>query len=130
MYGGPFLDGFRLPGAPEFDRWVEDERGSLAQRHVEVLERLARRVAERGDAAGAAEWWRRLADLDSLNARIATELMRSLVAAGDPGGALKHARIYEALLAHTASVQRLGGARPSAMTSNRERNVTARPAMA
>ena len=25
-YGGPFLDGFRLPGSPEFDRWADDER--------------------------------------------------------------------------------------------------------
>ncbi|MDF2775448.1 MAG: transcriptional activator protein [Geminicoccaceae bacterium] len=105
VYGGPFLDGFRLPGVPEFDRWVEDERRSLAQRHVEALERLARRVAERDDAAGAAEWWRRIADLDPLNARIAAELMRSLVAAGDPGGALKHARIYEALLAQELDLE-------------------------
>src|SRR5215207_7093690 len=58
LYGGPFLDGFRLPGAADFDRWVDDERRALAQRHVELLERLARRVAERGDAAGAVTWWR------------------------------------------------------------------------
>jgi DNA-binding SARP family transcriptional activator len=105
IYGGPFLDGFRLPGAPEFDRWVEDERRSLAQRHVEALERLARRLAERGDAAAAAGWWRKLADLDPLNARVAAELMRSLVAAGDPSGALKHARIYEALLAQELDLE-------------------------
>jgi DNA-binding SARP family transcriptional activator len=105
VYGGPFLDGFRLPGAPEFDRWVEDERRSLAQRHVDALERLARRLAERGDAAAAAGWWRKLAELDPLNARVAAELMRSLVAAGDPSGALKHARIYEALLAQELDLE-------------------------
>ena len=105
VYGGPFLDGFRLPGAPEFDRWVEDERRSLAQRHVDTLERIARRLAERGDAAGAAGWWRKLADLDPLNARVAAELMRSLVASGDPSGALKHARIYETLLAQELDLE-------------------------
>jgi DNA-binding SARP family transcriptional activator len=26
---GPFLDGFFLPGAPGFERWVEDERAAL-----------------------------------------------------------------------------------------------------
>jgi DNA-binding SARP family transcriptional activator len=105
LYGGPFLDGFRLPGASEFDRWVEDERRSLAQRHVEVLERLARKHAERGDAAAAAGWWRKVAELDPLNARIAAEVMRSMAAAGDPGGALKHARIYEALLAQELDLE-------------------------
>ena len=29
LYGGPFLDGFHLPGAGEFERWVEEERRSL-----------------------------------------------------------------------------------------------------
>src|SRR5687767_1277324 len=33
VYSGPFLDGFRLPGAAEFDRWADEERRSLAQRH-------------------------------------------------------------------------------------------------
>src|SRR5690242_12581802 len=30
LYRGPFLDGFFLTGAPEFDRWVERERSRLA----------------------------------------------------------------------------------------------------
>jgi DNA-binding SARP family transcriptional activator len=98
QYGGPFLDGFRLPGSPEFDRWVESERESIAQRHAEALEKLARRCAHRGDQLAAANWWRRLAALDPLNARVTIELMRSLAAAGDRAGALQHARIYEALL--------------------------------
>ena len=70
-----------------------------------MLERLARRLADRGDAAGAAAWWRRVADLDPLNARVAIELMRALVAAGDSSGALNHARIYEALLAQELDVE-------------------------
>jgi DNA-binding SARP family transcriptional activator/TolB-like protein len=105
LYGGWFLDGFRLPNAPDFDRWVDDERRALAHRHAELLERLARRAAERGDPSEASSWWRRLAQLDPLNARVAVELMRSLVATGDPGGALKHARIYEALLAQELDLE-------------------------
>ena len=98
VYTGPFLDGFRLPGNPEFDRWVETERDVLARRHAEALERLARATAQRGDALGAATWWRKLAALDPLNGRVTVELMRSLAAAGDRAGALQHARIYESLL--------------------------------
>jgi DNA-binding SARP family transcriptional activator len=98
VYTGPFLDGFRLPGSPEFERWVEGERDALAHRHADALERLARATAQRGDSLAAASWWRRLAALDPLNARVTIELMRALAAAGDRAGALQHARIYEALL--------------------------------
>ena len=98
VYIGPFLDGFRLGGSPEFERWVEAERDTLARQHADALERLARRSAQRGDALGASNWWRRLAGFDPLNARVTVELMRSLTAAGDRAGALQQARIYEALL--------------------------------
>ena len=50
-YGGPFLDGFYLNDAPEFERWVESERSRLASAHASALERLARSA----DAAGAHE---------------------------------------------------------------------------
>lgn len=104
-YAGPFLDGFRLPGAADFDRWVDDERRALSQRHADLLDRLAKRSLERGDATASVTWWRKLADLDPLNARVAAELMKAMVAAGDPGGALKHARIYEALLAQELDLE-------------------------
>ena len=31
LYHGPFLDGFFLSGAPEFERWTDGERARLAQ---------------------------------------------------------------------------------------------------
>ena len=97
-HAGPFLDGFRIPGAPEFDRWVDEARAELAGRLTSALERLAR-GAERTDPAACVRWWRRLAALDPLDARVALGLMTALVAAGDRPGALQHARIYEALMA-------------------------------
>jgi DNA-binding SARP family transcriptional activator/tetratricopeptide (TPR) repeat protein len=98
LYEGPFLDGFRLAGAPEFERWADEERTSLAHRSAGMLEQLARRTAGQGEPAVAVAWWRRLAAQDPLNSRIAVELMHALVAAGDRTGALQHARIYEALM--------------------------------
>lgn len=98
LYEGPFLDGFRLGGAADFERWAEDERTALARRCAGLLEQLARQVAARDEFAQAVEWWRRLAAQDPLNARIAVELMQALDAAGDRNGALQHARIYEALM--------------------------------
>lgn len=104
-YGGPFLHGFRLPAAAELDRWIEEERSRLAHRHAQELELLARGAAANGDAVTAAQWWRRLAALDPLNARIAIELMRSLTAAGERHAALQHARIYEALLDQELAIE-------------------------
>lgn len=97
-YAGPFLDGFHLSEAPEFERWQEEERAGLARDYGTALERLARRAAERGDRLETVEWWRKLCAQDPLNARVAVGLMEALVAAGDRASALKHARIYEVLV--------------------------------
>ena len=98
LYAGPFLEGFHLPSAAEFERWVDEERRALAHDHARVLESLARAATERGNAAEAVAWWRKLAALEPLNARLTVGLMEALVAAGDRAGALRHARVYEVLL--------------------------------
>ena len=97
-YGGPFLDGFYLPDAPQFERRVEEERGRLAAAHASALDRLAAGAEQRGDVTEAVTWRRKLAELDRLDARRAIALMRALVAAGDTSGALAHGRTYEALV--------------------------------
>jgi len=85
-YTGPFLDGFYLRDAAEFEHWVEAERGRLRQRACESLEAVAAEAASRGDFGGAVGWWRRLAGLDPLNSRVALGLMNALAAAGDRAG--------------------------------------------
>lgn len=95
LYGGPFLDGFFLRGAPEFERWVESTRAALAREYAVVLENLAVEAAGRGEVRQAADWWRRLAEADPLSSRIAIHLMSALAAAGDRAGALEHAQAYE-----------------------------------
>jgi Tol biopolymer transport system component/DNA-binding SARP family transcriptional activator len=97
-YTGSFLDGFHLPGAPEFERWAEEERAVLARCYAESLEKLAKRSEAKGDRPEAVGWWRKVAAQDPLNARVAVCLMRALVAAGDRAGALQHARVYEVLM--------------------------------
>src|SRR5213083_809376 len=99
IYAGPFLDGFFLSDAPEFEHWVEAERTRLASRAERALETLAAGAKARGDHRAAAEWWRRLTALDPLSSRFALGLMEALVAAGDRSGALRHARVHEELLA-------------------------------
>lgn len=98
LYTGPFLEGFHVSDAAEFERWLEEERAGLARDYANALRRLAERAGQHGAAGAAAEWWRRLAAQDPLNARVAIGLMEALVVAGDSAGALQHARVYEVLL--------------------------------
>lgn len=98
LYVGPFLDGFFLNGAGEFERWVEEERARLAHLAGTVLETVAEAATQRGDVLAAINWWRRLASLDRLSSRVALKLMQALVAAGDRTAALQHARVHAALL--------------------------------
>jgi DNA-binding SARP family transcriptional activator len=104
LYAAPFLDGFRVASAPEFERWADDERLALQHRLHVALEALARGAEERGAHGESAAWWRRRAADDPLNARVAVSLMRSLATAGDRGGALRHAAIFEALLGEELGV--------------------------
>jgi DNA-binding SARP family transcriptional activator/TolB-like protein len=98
LYTGPFLDGFHLPNANDFARWVEVERAALAADHLRSLESVARRHRAAGEVRESVTAWRKLAALEPLNARVAVGLMDALAASGDRAGAIKHARIYEALI--------------------------------
>ena len=98
LYQGPFLDGFYVNGAPEFERWASEQRARLRGRYTQALEELAVRAAAAADHGAAVQWRQRLAALDPLNSRVALELMRSLATAGDRAGAIKHAQIHETML--------------------------------
>jgi serine/threonine-protein kinase len=98
LYRGPFLDGFFLKDAPEFERWSEDQRARLARRASGILAQLAERAAGEGHHRQAAEWWRRAADVDPYDSAASLGLIRALAAAGDRAGALLEARRHEELL--------------------------------
>jgi TolB-like protein len=98
LYAGPFLDGFFLTGAPEFEYWVESERAGFAREYVEALETLAAEAAAQGDARQAAGWWQRIADHDPLSSRVTIHLMSALAAAGNRAAALEWARVHQELL--------------------------------
>ena len=98
LYAGPFLDGFFLADAPDFERWVEAERDRLAREYARALEALAEAAEAERNRARAAEWWRRLAACDPCNSRVALRLMQALDAAGERAAALQHARTHALLL--------------------------------
>jgi len=105
VYGGPFLDGFFLPDAAEFERWVAGERARFDREYRAALESLAREREGRGDVAGAVGVWRKLAALDPYSSRIALDLMRALEAAGERAMALQHARVHTTLVREEFGVE-------------------------
>lgn len=98
VYRGPFLDGFFVKDAPEFERWVEAQRGRLARRMTMALAALARRASGQGDHHEAADLWQQAADIDPFDSQTALALVQALADRGDRPGALVAARRHEALL--------------------------------
>lgn len=97
LYRGPFLEGFHLRESPEFDRWLQVERGRLAAEFARAVDVLASRAAETDEHERAAELWSRLLVTDPLDPRATTGLMEALAAAGDREGALRQAHVHEVL---------------------------------
>src|SRR5688572_9298145 len=95
---GPFLDGFYLAGAPEFERWVEEERARLAAVLTAVLTALANDAAIAADHDAAIEAWHRLTMIEPLSGRFAAGYLAALAARGDRAEALAFARQHEALV--------------------------------
>jgi DNA-binding SARP family transcriptional activator len=98
LYRGPFLDGVHLDGTPDFDAWIEQQRGELQRSYQNGLECLAQQAEGCGDWRSAVGWWQRLQAADPLNSRVAICLMLALESSGERAAALQHARIHELLL--------------------------------
>jgi DNA-binding SARP family transcriptional activator len=98
LYRGPFLDGFFITDAPEFDRWVDGERARLTDLYAGALEELAGEAELHGERERAVRWWGRLAAHDPYSSRVAMRFMEALAATGDRARAMQHARVHAALL--------------------------------
>lgn len=93
-YAGPFLDGFRLPGGAELERWAARQRTRLAEEQGRALEALARREEERGRPGAAVGLWRRRMALDPHADRVVLGLMGALVEAGDRAAAIREGEAH------------------------------------
>jgi adenylate cyclase len=98
LYAGPFLDGFFVPDAPDFESWVEGERKRLARDQGRALEALASQHEAAGDHQAAADYWGRLAAHDPYSSRVALRFMRALTASGDRAAAIRCAREHQTRL--------------------------------
>jgi DNA-binding SARP family transcriptional activator len=105
QYGGPFLDGFHVKSAAEFERWADSQRSRLAGMYVAALERLGADAERGGDNHQAVHWWKRLAAEDPLRSDVALRLMKAMDASGDRTGALRHADIHATLRSRDFSLE-------------------------
>jgi TolB-like protein/DNA-binding SARP family transcriptional activator len=97
-YTAPFLDGFYLNGGGEFEDWAETERARLASQCRAALEVLSAEATQRGEHRVAAEWWRRLLELDPMSSQAALGLMTALDNAGQRAEALRCGQAYGELV--------------------------------
>ncbi|HEX8691903.1 MAG TPA: BTAD domain-containing putative transcriptional regulator, partial [Longimicrobium sp.] len=105
LYAGPFLDGFAVSDAPEFERWAEEERDRLGRAYARALEALAEAREAEGDPLGAAEWWKRLARHDPFSSRVALRVMRALETGGERAAAVRHAAVHAAMVRQELGVE-------------------------
>jgi DNA-binding SARP family transcriptional activator/TolB-like protein len=97
-YTAPFLDGFYLNGGGEFEDWAETERARLASQCQAALRVLSAEATRRGEHRVAADWWRRLLELDPLSSHAALGLMTALDSAGERAEALRCGQAYGELV--------------------------------
>ncbi len=87
LYRGPFMAGFTLPDAPEYDTWQAQTARQLEAHYLALLERLAQRYAAAGDAADAIRCAQRYLAVDELAEAMHRRLIGLYVAAGDRAAA-------------------------------------------
>jgi DNA-binding SARP family transcriptional activator/Flp pilus assembly protein TadD len=98
LYSAPFLDGFFISGAQDFEQWVSRERQRLGDLYAAALEKLAGAAEASGDVDRCVHWWSVRAAHDPFDSRVALRLMEALASSGNKAGALSRARSHERLL--------------------------------
>ena len=93
LYRGDLLDGFFVADAPEFERWVEQERSRLRLRASEGAWAIAGARAAAGYAVAAERLARKAAELLPADEAVVRMLMLFLHGLGDRAAAI---RAYEA----------------------------------
>lgn len=87
-YRGDLLEGFFISGAPEFEEWLERERGRLRADAVRLTEVMTDRGDADGDLLSAVRWARQRTRLAPHDESAARRLMSLLDRAGDRAGAV------------------------------------------
>lgn len=110
LYRGPFLEGFHISGAPDFEQWLDATRARLRSRARRAAMELAKTSAAGGETVAARRWLEMARTIVPTDERVARRLIRLLDREGNRAAAV---RVYTAL---EARLQRELGLAPSPET--------------
>jgi hypothetical protein len=102
---GTFLEGFHVPGAPEFEGWLEAERRQWTTWSIRVLTQWSAVLLGRGRGAEAVTTAERAIRLDPLSEAAIAALLRALGVQGDRSLALDRFERYRAALHEAIGVE-------------------------
>jgi serine/threonine-protein kinase len=105
LYRGALLTGFHVSEAPEFERWLDEERERLRRRACEAAQRLADREAGAGNLVGEARWAQRLTELSPFDETAVRRLIELLDGMGDQSGAVRAYEEFERRLRRELEVE-------------------------
>jgi len=124
LYRGNLLEGFFIPGAADFERWLETERARLVQAAARGARSLLEQCEVEGDGPSAAEWARRAIQLAPHDEDLQRRLITLLDRLGERAGAVEAYEEFTKRLA--ADLETEPAAETKAlMTAVRGRNLAA-----
>ena len=94
LYGGELLAGFHVPGAPDFQQWLDGERTRLAVHATTAAWKLVDCEEEQGNLVGALEWARQSLTIVPDDERVLRRVVALLDRLGDRIGALRTYRTF------------------------------------
>src|SRR5437867_416682 len=105
LYRGELLAGLHVSDAPEFERWLDQERDVVRRRACEAARLLCDRQVAAGNPAAAARWARRLTEVSPFDETAVRRLIDGLDRMGDRAGAVHAYEEFERRLARDLDVQ-------------------------
>jgi DNA-binding SARP family transcriptional activator len=98
LYTGDLLPGFFVPGAADFEDWLEQERANARERVVQAAWKLVERFANDRELTNASQLARRVARLAPTDERMLRRVLTMLARLGDRAGAVEVYRKFAARL--------------------------------
>ncbi|HXI63150.1 MAG TPA: BTAD domain-containing putative transcriptional regulator [Gemmatimonadales bacterium] len=105
LYGGGLLTGLHVPGVPEFERWLDEEREDLRRRACRAAQVLSEGAEAAGRVTDAVAWARRLTDLSPFDETALRRLVELLDRGGDRAGAVRAYGEFERRLERDLEVE-------------------------
>lgn len=105
LYRGDFLEGFHVRNAPDFEKWVYEERERLRTTAAQLLATLAEEYQQNGDLINAISIVRRHLTLEPWREAAHYQLMDLLVRNGEAHAALRQYELCRLALADELDVE-------------------------